>query len=87
LTYNKSFHLVGDDQIPCEGCPIKEKTGQRYCGGTPWDQVGDLDGELSGSWLEDFEREAKWEEFKEHAMYELEFLKNLLEELKEREVK
>lgn len=50
----------------CLGCPVYEKTGQKYCEGTPYDDAAFARATLD------------WEELRYHALEELTFLRSLL---------
>lgn len=53
----------------CRGCPVREKTGEKECRGTPysqWKKGGYV-------WLDKLSKEAK-----EHAQDEVDFLRSLL---------
>lgn len=61
----------------CQGCPVYEKTGKRFCAGTPWvaiERVIDhhYDEQATAEWLDNTE------EARELAAKELAFLKSLL---------
>ena len=56
----------------CDGCPIKEFTGQQYCIGTPYTSCSDC--EPSERYVSDEELET----FQEAIKAELEFLRSLL---------
>jgi hypothetical protein len=66
-------YLIDED---CTSCPIKKKTGQDLCYGTPYRQYA-LGGQDWYRMLDEVERE-KYLQFAED---ELQFLKDLLEEL------
>lgn len=61
----KLFHSE-DRLITCDGCPVKERTGQVWCVGTPYYHVVDSDSDYDTP------------EFMEAARLELEFLRSLL---------
>lgn len=54
----------------CEGCPVKEKTGQPYCFNTPYQLVEDIYNKSNGA--------LDSKKFKAAAKKELAFLKSLL---------
>lgn len=75
VLYNNGSSVLDTD---CKGCPILEKTGARYCSGSPFSKVFGLqqieDPEQEGHLVSDEAREAM--------KAEVEFLKGLLGEQK-----
>lgn len=57
----------------CNGCPVFEHTGERFCKDTPFDQAQDIAG-----MVDEFDEPLDTEMFKEAAQKELEFLESLL---------
>lgn len=67
------FNIDGASlQVRCNGCPVKEKTGQIFCRGTPFIEAESI-AELS-----DDDNILDHEDFKNAAAKELEFLQSLL---------
>lgn len=61
---------IGEAPNFCAGCPVREKTGQIFCMGTPYEQA-------YTAFLEEKEGPQS-DRFKVHALRELNFLKELL---------
>ncbi len=74
---------IGD---ACNGCPVKEKTGERGCNGTPYERWTDATKDLEGKWVPAIRREVPRKGSKGHAsakraaQAELDFLRSLLPE-------
>ena len=68
----KEFWFTPERIDQCKGCPVFEKTGERFCGSSPFEKANSL----WDSWDED--EEFPWKEWKEAAQEELDFLRSLL---------
>jgi hypothetical protein len=64
------FYRVMESE-PCKGCPVAVKTGEPYCGRTPYEWVVDI----YEAWIM---RAATVEQWQEAAQVEVDFLKSLL---------
>ena len=77
------FHRKDETFLNCAGCPVRERTGQRFCAKTPYDAVffalRDFQAVHRGS-TEGFLRSRR---FQKIARRELEFLVSLLPNSKE----
>jgi hypothetical protein len=60
---------------PCQGCPVSIRTGQKFCEGSPYDEIEKL--EDGGEYVFDSNEEFV-STFRSAAKEELEFLKSLL---------
>jgi len=78
--FNK--HSEDGSDTRCKGCPVKEKTGIRFCKATPFVRAEEITEDLE---IYDSPEEAmNSSEFKEAAQEELEFLKSLLPKISQK---
>lgn len=72
--FNKHNTLTDPPQdTRCEGCPIKERTGERFCKNTPF-----IEAEEISEQVDKYAEPMDAPEFQDAAQKELEFLKSLL---------
>lgn len=71
VRFNSSYNKELEGE-PCVGCPVMARTGQKHCGGSPYEAVEELETEY------DSEEEGFESRYRAVAQRELDFLKSLL---------
>ena len=70
--------LVSKNKETCEGCPVREKTGQSLCGGSPYEAWHREQARLEDRADQYRERYADTPELQKLARAELKFLRSLM---------